>query len=248
MTWPDGYDRQVLATVDSTMAEAARRAAAGLAGPTWILAGIQTAARGRHGRAWLGPDGNFAATLVLQPVGALADAALRSFVAALALDEALSTLTGQPDRFALKWPNDVLLDGGKVAGILLESHVVQGQVHLAVGIGVNLLHAPAPEAVEPRAVTPVALAERTGITVTPETLLDALAEAYAGQETRFRDYGFAPIRAAWLARAARLGEAITARTGRESQTGIFADVDNQGQLVLDVATGRVRIPAGDVFF
>jgi BirA family biotin operon repressor/biotin-[acetyl-CoA-carboxylase] ligase len=113
--WPEGYGLTVLASVDSTMAEAARRAPT-LAGPGWILALRQTAARGRRGRAWVMPPGNFAATLVYRPPGGPAEHALRSFAAALALADALDALTGRPDAVALKWPNDVLLHGGKLAG------------------------------------------------------------------------------------------------------------------------------------
>ncbi|MEL6417973.1 MAG: biotin--[acetyl-CoA-carboxylase] ligase, partial [Pseudomonadota bacterium] len=134
-TWPAGYGQRVLASVDSTLDEAARIAPT-LSGPQWILALHQTAARGRRGRAWAMSAGNFAATLVLPITEAPAQAALRSFVAALALREALLAVTGRDDAFALKWPNDVLLRGGKVAGILLES-VGSGKSvsHLAIGIG-----------------------------------------------------------------------------------------------------------------
>ncbi|MEM8581197.1 MAG: biotin--[acetyl-CoA-carboxylase] ligase, partial [Pseudomonadota bacterium] len=115
MSWPAGVEKRVLAEVDSTNAEAARIAPT-LAGPTWILGLHQTAARGRRGRAWVNPRGNFAATLVMRPSEPPERVALRSFVAALALRDALVRATGQADAFALKWPNDVLLNGGKVAG------------------------------------------------------------------------------------------------------------------------------------
>jgi BirA family biotin operon repressor/biotin-[acetyl-CoA-carboxylase] ligase len=84
--------------------------------------------------------------------------------------------------------------------------------------------------------------------VDPETFLDLLAEAYAHWELQFVTYGFAPIRTAWLARAARLGEVITARTTRDETTGTFETVDSQGNLVLNTAKGRVAIPAADIFF
>ena len=120
------------------MLEAARRLP-DLRGPTWILALRQTAGRGRRGRAWTDPAGNFAATLVMRLDEPPARLALRSFVAALALHDALAAATGLPQGFALKWPNDVLLNGGKLSGILLES---PGAGVLALGIGVNLRHAP----------------------------------------------------------------------------------------------------------
>ncbi|MCX8507888.1 MAG: biotin--[acetyl-CoA-carboxylase] ligase, partial [Rhodobacteraceae bacterium] len=153
--WPEGYARHVLAEVDSTNSEAARLAP-GLTRPTWIMARRQTAARGRRGRVWISPAGNFAASLLMRPSGDAAQAALRSFIAALALADSLADLSGPRAHISLKWPNDVLLNGGKVAGILLES-VGQGAGlgHLVIGIGVNLVAAPPPEAVEPGAMLPV---------------------------------------------------------------------------------------------
>ena len=247
--WPEGYGRQVLAETDSTNAEAARQAHA-LAGPTWILALHQSAGRGRRGRPWCDPPGNFAATLVMRPAEAPALVALRSFVASLALLEALSRVTGRVGAFALKWPNDVLLNGGKVAGILLESLGGGGGrvAHLAIGIGVNLKSAPAPHELEEGALRPVSLLSEAGVAVSAEEFLDILAPAYARWEGRFTTYGFAPVREAWLARAARLGEAITARTGTESITGIFETVDAAGNLVLSTPKGRQAIAAADVFF
>lgn len=228
----------------STLDEAARRLPE-LAGPTWISAREQTRARGRRGRAWANPEGNFAAALVLPDPGDPARAALRSFVAALALFDALATLTGRPGALALKWPNDVLLNGGKLAGILLEGQLPSG---LAIGIGVNLAKAPAPDQVEPGALAPVSLAGETGLQVSPEDFLETLAPAYAAWEAQFFSYGFAPIRSAWLARAARIGQPITARLPGEDITGTFRDVDEDGQLVLSTPHGTRRIAAGDIFF
>lgn len=247
-SWPDGYGRRVLDEVDSTLNEAAR-IAPGLAGPEWIMARVQTAARGRRGRHWSNPAGNLAATLVLPAAGAPAQAALRSFVAALALFDACVAVTGRPDSFALKWPNDVLLNGGKLAGILLESSGQGGGLsYLAIGIGVNLTNAPSGDQVEPRAVRPVSLLSDAGTQVDPETFLTFLAAAYAKHEEQFLTYGFEPIRTAWLARAARLGQTITARTSNSETTGTFETVDAVGNLVLKTARGRVNIPAADIYF
>jgi BirA family biotin operon repressor/biotin-[acetyl-CoA-carboxylase] ligase len=244
--WPEGYGRRVLAKVDSTMAEAARIAPS-LAGPEWILALRQTAGRGRRGRAWRDPVGNFAATLVMRPTEPPEQVALRSFVAALALFDACVAATGRADAFSLKWPNDVLLNGGKLAGILLESTGQAGAItHFAIGIGVNLSHVP--ETVDDGALRPVSLSGETGVEIDPEGFLELLAGAYARREQAFRDYGFAPVRAAWLSRAARLGEVITARTARDEITGRFETVDEGGNLVLSTPKGRVAIAAADVFF
>lgn len=238
--------RIVLDEVDSTMAEAARRAAT-LDRPTWIMAHRQTAARGRRGRTWENPEGNFAATFVYRPGGNPASAALRSFMAANALFEALAMKIDR-DRLSLKWPNDVLLNGGKVAGILLESTGrAGGQVDwLAIGIGVNLVDVP--RDVRDASFPPVSLAGEGGEACDVHEMLSMLASNMATEERIFAELGFGPIRENWLKKAARLGEVITARTAREEITGRFETVDEAGQLVLDTPKGRVTIPAADVYF
>lgn len=246
--WPAGYGRRVLASVDSTNAEAAR-IAPDLGGPEWILALEQTAARGRRGRAWVNPAGNFAATLAMRPAESPDRVALRSFVAAVALWDALVAATGRRDAFALKWPNDVLLHGGKLAGILLESAGAGRSLsHFAIGIGVNLRSAPEAQAVEPGALRPVSLLAETGVGIAPEAFLDLLAPAYARREAQFETYGFEPIRHAWLERAAKLGAVITARTTRDIHVGTYETVDAAGNLVLLTAEGRREIAAAEVFF
>jgi len=244
--WPDGVDRRILSETDSTNLEA-QRIAVDLSGPAWILALHQTAAKGRRGRSWAMPPGNFAATYIMRPTEPPKIVALRSFVAALALFDAFVATTGSPAPFALKWPNDVLLNGGKVAGILLESFATNATAHLAIGFGVNLASAPDPTEVEKAATRPVSLIGETGARITPQELLAALAPAYARWETSFTTYGFAPVREAWLARATRLGTTITARTGAASTTGIFESIDTTGALVLATDQGQRAIPAADVF-
>lgn len=187
------------------------------------------------------PRGNFAASLALRPNLPPDRAALYSFVAALALHDVLAALTDRP--LALKWPNDVLLDGGKVAGILLESAGTAARLdRLVVGIGVNVATAPA--RLEDGVFAPVAL----GLDLPPEAFLDRLSPAFAAREDVFRTEGFAPIRAAWLARAARLGEPIVARTGRDTRSGVFQDVDPTGALVIGTPRGPQVVAAADIFF
>ncbi|WP_316243051.1 biotin--[acetyl-CoA-carboxylase] ligase [Jannaschia aquimarina] len=224
----------MLDTVGSTSEEARVRAGNG---PVWVLACHQTAARGRRGRPWSMPEGNFAASLAWHPTGSPAEHGLRSFTASLALAEALEAfgVTG----LTLKWPNDVLRHGGKLAGILLES---PAPGLLVLGIGVNL--AAAPEAVEAGALSPAALDG----SIAPEALLDVLAPAFAAREAQLVRDGFGPIREDWLARAGGLGGPVTARLMTREVRGTFADVDEVGHLVLDTPQGRQHLPAGDVFF
>ena len=240
--------RHAFDTLGSTNAHATSLAP-GLNGPAWVIAGQQTEGRGRRGRPWQSPAGNFYGSLVFRPEGSPDKIALRSFVAALALHDACTGLTGLPQVFSLKWPNDVLLNGGKLAGILLESAGQGGRVsHLVIGIGVNLIACPSPEAVEPGAVPPVSMLGETGLRIAPARFGLHLAAAYAQWEAVFATAGFDPIREAWLSRAARLGEVIRARIGTTERRGIFETVDRNGALVLTVDGTREAIPAADVFF
>ncbi len=237
----------MLASVDSTNAEAFRLAPT-LTGPAWILAGVQTAGRGRRARAWSSPPGNFHATLIFHPAAPPAQAALYSFAASLALRDALVALTGLPAAFTLKWPNDVLLNGGKLAGILLES-ASQGAAlsHLAIGFGVNLIAAPDPALLDPDAVSPVTLLQETGLRIAPETLLDHLAPAFAARAVAL-SADFLRTRADWLAHASHLGQPIRARTAHHTHHGTFKTIDNTGALILQTADGPRAIPAAEIFF
>jgi BirA family transcriptional regulator, biotin operon repressor / biotin---[acetyl-CoA-carboxylase] ligase len=237
--------RVVLPVVGSTNAEAALRAP----GPVWVLGLEQTAGRGRRARAWASPRGNFHASLVMAPAGPASEVALRSFVASLALRDALVAVTGLPQAFTLKWPNDVLCNGGKIAGILLESASNgAGVAHLVVGVGVNLIAAPDANMIEVGAVPPVTLLAETGLRVEPEAFLNALAAAFAAREGQLVEQGFASIRADWLAQAANIGQPIRARTGTATHHGTYETVDQDGALILTTAQGRLAIPAADVFF
>ena len=214
--------------------------------PHWIMARSQTQARGRQRRSWLSAQGAFAASLVIQPNCPPSMAAQRSFVAACALRRALATYV-DPNLLTQKWPNDVLLQGGKVAGILLESSGSGLNVErLTIGIGVNLGHTP--KDVPNASFAPVSLADVTGQTVPVETFLEVLAADFAAVEFKLVKQGFADIRAEWTAHAARLGQVITARTSRETHTGIFEGLDQDGNLLLLTPSGKRVIPAADVYF
>ncbi|WP_069299732.1 biotin--[acetyl-CoA-carboxylase] ligase [Neptunicoccus sediminis] len=244
--WPEGTGKFVFDTIDSTMAEARRQAPA-TAGAAWFLSHEQTAGSGRRGRPWSSQKGNFAASLLIRPDAAPDKLALRSFVAALALYDALVECTGRSDAFALKWPNDVLLKGGKLAGILLET-IAEGpnRYALIIGIGVNLANRPEAGKLEPTALAPKSLKQDMGVSIAPESFLGALAVAYADWETRLQTYGFAPIREAWLARAANIGKPVTARLADRSIEGIFETVDETGALILQAPDRQHVITAADI--
>lgn len=224
-----------LAEVGSTNDWLLQRAAT-LDDDHWVIADRQTAGRGRRGRAWNDGAGNLMASVLVKAAGPVQQL---SFVAALALHDALAALAGQGQRFALKWPNDVLLDGVKCSGILLER---QGDA-LVIGIGVNL--AGHPQGTE-RPATSLAAA---GLPVpTPLALLDDLAAAFAHWRAVWQGQGFAPVRAAWLARAAGLGGRIVARLGHEAPEGQFTGLADDGALLMRLDDGTSRaIHAGEVF-
>jgi BirA family transcriptional regulator, biotin operon repressor / biotin---[acetyl-CoA-carboxylase] ligase len=232
----------VLDVVDSTNAQALRLAKAGERGPLWIVAKEQRRGRGRRGRAWISPVGNLYATLMLTDPAPASAAPQLAFVAALALhDAAVAGAPALAPRLALKWPNDLLCVGRKIAGILVEG---EGEpVAVAIGIGVNCrAH---PDATE----LPATDFAAAGAEVDAATLFWHLAAAMQARLALWnRGAGFAEVRAAWLSRALGLGQAIRVRLAEREATGCFETIDEAGRLVLRTATGEVEaVAAGDVF-
>ena len=235
---------EALEEVDSTNAEARRRAEAGARGPLWITAERQTAGRGRRGRSWETGAGNLAATYLATTAKPAAEAAQISFVAALAVAD-LAAAFVPASLVTLKWPNDPLIAGRKAAGILVESGPHPEGLWLAVGCGVNL--ATPPESPERPAV---AFAEHMrSPPPKPIEALEVLAAAFERWRDVWERLGFAPIAEAWTTRAHGLGETCTARLPNETVTGVAEGLDSDGALRLRTAAGAVRrITAGDVFF
>lgn len=231
------------AEIDSTNDEAKRRAGEGAAHGTLIWARAQSAGRGRRGRRFVSPAGNLYMSILLRPDRPAASAAQLGFAAALALGEAMLPLLPRPEGLRYKWPNDVLIDGRKVSGILLESQAAgDGRLDwLVVGIGVNV--ASFPEGVDYPAISLAA----AGARVTVEALLEAVAGGFEAWYERWREEGFQPLRQAWLARARGLGESIRVRLQGAEARGRFAGLDEDGALLLDEGTAQRRIGAGDVF-
>ncbi len=234
--------------IDSTNAEARRRAEAGEARPLWIAALRQTGGRGRRGRAWETGVGALAAThlsLTAMPPGQAVQVA---FVAALAVADLVLAHVPAP-LVTLKWPNDVLVGGRKVSGVLIESGPAAGALSwIAVGVGVNL--ASSPRAVErPAACLADHLRDDVAAPMTPPTALAFLSEAFTRQVSVWRTEGFDAIRRAWTQRAHGLGFACVVHLGRETLSGVAQGLDASGALRLRLDDGSVRlITAGDVFF
>lgn len=238
----------ILDHIDSTNAEARRRAEAGETGPLWIAARRQSAGRGRRGREWSSETGNLAATLLLTTRKSPAEAAQITFIAALAVADLLDAFA-PAGLVSIKWPNDVMLDGRKASGILVESGPsLSGGLWLAVGVGVNLAHAPGDTE---RPATALADHLRHDVAAAPSLDVAAgmLAEAFDVWLDRWETLGFQPVLDAWAARAPGLHGPCVARLGHETLTGVADGVEADGALRLKLPDGSLRlVSAGDVFF
>ena len=233
-------------TLDSTNAEALRYAFANPSetSPLWITAREQTAGRGRRGNSWISPPGNLCATLLMKDPASARHAPELSFVAALAVHDAIADCApGLGAGLALKWPNDVLCGGAKLAGILLEGHRFESSLALAIGIGVNCKDHPSRTAY---LATDLAAA---GCKVSADDLFAALSRAMMRRLDQWRGgEGFSTVRSDWLGRAGGVGEDIKVQLPDRVLIGRFENLDERGCLLLRVEDGGVEtIVAGDVF-
>lgn len=231
--------------IDSTNAEAARRAGAGDAGPYWLRAVGQSAGRGRRGRSWTSESGNLFLTYLGASSRPTGEIALLSFAAALAVADVADSVIGRPMAL-VKWPNDVMILGRKISGILLESGSLgDGRTWIAVGIGVNIVSVP--EGVE----QPIgALSAFTdGKMISLDAVEQTLRRRLGFWAGRLEREGFAPLRDAWLARAHGMNAPAVARVGAEEVAGVIRGLSGEGALQLELPDGRTRlITAGEVFF
>ncbi|HEY4192694.1 MAG TPA: biotin--[acetyl-CoA-carboxylase] ligase [Mesorhizobium sp.] len=254
----EGFRLDALETVGSTNAYALDLARAGDPGKVWVVSKKQENGRGRRGRAWQSPEGNLAATLLINIGGDLRLAATLGFVAGLALGDALDAVApgsrvsialdgasaGQ-NRFELKWPNDVLASGAKLAGILLESLVLDdGHFAIAVGIGVNVVAHPQD------LPYPATSLHALGCKCDAETLFLALSDAWSANARLWSEgNGIGAIRERWLARAAGLGGQVAVRVGGDVVRGTFETIDEDCRFVIrDDSGAAITIAAGDVHF
>lgn len=245
---PSGIRREAHESLPSTSSRALAVAREGDPGGIWVTAEEQTEGRGRRGRGWTTGGGNLAASLLLVDPAEPAVAATISFVAGVALHQAVVDCAGPgiADRLKLKWPNDLLLDRRKVAGILIEGEkLTAGAFAVAVGIGVNCVSHPAGETTH-AAGDLLAL----GAPVDAETLFAALAHRMARELAVWnRGRGFDTTRTAWLLRAGGIGEAIRVNLADRVLDGRFDSLDTDGRLVLLRPDGvRETVSAGDLFF
>ena len=226
-------------TIGSTNAEALRLAREGERGPLWITAKRQTAGRGRRGRSWASEPGNLYASLLLTEPAPPDRYPELSFVAALALHDAVTArIAGLASRVRLKWPNDLLIDRNKFAGILVEGE----GTGVVIGVGVNCAHHPG------GTDYPATDLATAGVRTSPETLFAPLTAAMAARIAEWhRGANFSAIRAGWLGRAGGLGKPVRVRTRDGEFTGAFEGIDDTGRLVLRSSDGTMQaLAAGDV--
>jgi len=230
-------------TIGSTNDELKRLAREGAGEGLVVIAERQTAGRGRRGGTWVSPPGNLYSSTLVRPDCRVATAAQLGFVAALGVSGAISDLAPQVQTHC-KWPNDLLANGKKVSGILLETEMVAGDRpdFVILGVGVNLVSSPRGT---PYPAT--SLAEEGVPDIAPSVMAGAFVRHFAAWLTRWREGGFARVREAWLARAIALGEPIKVRLERDTLEGRFLDIDDDGGLLLGQAEGSRRIAAGEVF-
>jgi BirA family transcriptional regulator, biotin operon repressor / biotin---[acetyl-CoA-carboxylase] ligase len=245
---PAGYRREAFASLPSTNSVAFASAQSGAATGLWVTAAEQTAGRGRRGRPWQSGPGNLAASLLLVDPAPPAIVATISFVAGVALHQAVVDLIGPAvaDRLKLKWPNDLLLDRLKVAGISVEGDkLAAGRLAVVIGIGVNCRSHP-----EDGTIHPASDFAARGLPVEAEGLFERLAARTAEELSRWdRGGNFAAIRKAWLARSCGLGEPVRVNLTIRTIDGRFDTLDEEGRLVVTRNDGaRELISAGDVFF
>jgi BirA family biotin operon repressor/biotin-[acetyl-CoA-carboxylase] ligase len=240
-----------LEEVDSTNDEGKRLVAEGERGPLWIVAGRQTRGRGRLGRQWVSTPGNLHASLVLSGGCPPRLAPQLGFVAGVALIDAVRRVSGLVERLALKWPNDLLLDGGKLAGALLEGVPIAtgdprapNECVVVIGIGVNCASAPQGLPYPARA-----LSEAGPGAPTAARLFAPLTDAFiAALDLWAGGDGFAAIREKWLESAASLGQPVRVLLARDEEVrGRFLTIDARGRMVVATAEGERVVDAGDVF-
>lgn len=243
---PEGYELAAFETIDSTNAELKRRIGRHAGGDRLVVWSLeQTQGRGRRGRAWSGPSGNLMCSVLLWPQCTLAAASQLSFVAALAALDLVRASLPAERHLSLKWPNDVLVEGRKISGILLEAGgwMPGAPGWIVVGTGVNLCRHPVDTEWPATDIR-----EEGGDAPDPAQALQGFCSAFEAWRARWTRDGFEPIRRQWLEHAHRLGEEIVARMDRDTVNGRFVGIDPDGSLVLKMDDGAERrIAAADIF-
>lgn len=239
-----GYQPTILDQTDSTNRVALDMAGEGAPDGTVVMARRQTGGRGRMGRHWISPEGNLYCSFLLRPDLPVVRWPELSFAAALAVVDLVANVLPVDCPVACKWPNDVLVKERKIAGILLETAAGRDgrPGALVMGIGVNLASHP-----EELADTAISVAAAGGAAILPEAALSDLAVHVEYWRRIWQREGFAPLRAAWLDRAAWRGQKIRLSLPDRALDGIFRGLDPGGALILETREGERRLHAGEIF-
>ncbi len=240
---PDGFDHQAFLSIDSTNKEAVRQLEKGAKSGLWLTATEQLLGRGRGGREWISKPGNLFSSLIFDTKKSLCHSAQLSFVTSLAVCETVGAFV-EAENVKCKWPNDVLVNGNKISGILLETYSGQNTENLMIiGIGINIEHHP-----EKPLYPTTHINENSRININAEEVFHVLVEKMAYWLNNWQKNGFSIIRQEWLNKAKGKGENIIVRLPNEELNGRFVDLDANGALMLDM-NGEMRlIHSGDVFF
>ncbi len=231
--------------LDSTNEEAKRLARAGGSHGAVIWAKKQSEGKGRMGRTWLSSEGNLFVSVLLQPKKPLAELAQLSFVAAIAALEAIAPLLPEQDCLKVKWPNDILLSGRKLGGILLESFRTEGSdiPWVVVGVGINI------DSYPPRTEFPATCLKEAGVElVSAKIILSRFIHHFIERYDQWCSRGFSGIRKDWSAQAWNLKQRIVARLPEGQVEGVFEGIDASGSLLITPDKGKKQtIHAGDVY-
>lgn len=240
------FRHEALDDVGSTNTVCMERARAGDPGHLWITARRQLGGRGRRGRAWVSEPGNLYASLLLIDPAPMAALGSLPIAVALALHRAVAAeMPFAGDRIAIKWPNDILVDGKKVSGILVEAeNLPDGRHAVVIGCGVNIAHRP------DNPLYPSITLREAGATTSPESLFAHLMQELAGVLSLWdRGQGISAVVVEWKRHVKGVGAPITVNLPDRSISGLFSAIDDDGLLQLQLPAGEVmRIASGDVFF
>lgn len=243
LSWLERYNLLIFDEIDSTNSEALRLAKAGTPGDFVIWARQQSAGRGRYGKFWHSQEGNLYVTLLLNRNIITDKQPQLSFVTALAAYETVSAL-GAENNLAVKWPNDIMLNNKKLAGILLEAVNLYGRNSLIIGLGINLKNHP--EILNTRATN----LKAEGISAEdPSRVLNLFINFFEKYYNIWQQWGFAAIRRNWLQKAYNIDKVITFNDGSGKISGKFKGIDASGAIKIELACGHIySLSAGEVFF
>ncbi len=238
---PEGYTLHRFPSLESSNDEALSRAARGAPHGTLILAASQTRGRGRRGRSWHSPEGNLHLSMILRPECQNLPIHGMAFAAALAVRDLLATALPEAS-LGLKWPNDVLVSGRKISGLLIERPTGQGGA-LVLGVGINLVAHPDDT---PYPATDVV---HEGGCLDVDRAVAGFVRAFDRRYRALVESGFSALRQEWLAHAVGLGKGLRVEVEGARFDGLFHGLDPEGALLLDLGQGRMKtVTAGDVFF